>query len=44
MRAVVLDLSTQGFTPTRGYPVDFAVQGPDWETVTRAVRAHHASG
>jgi multidrug efflux pump subunit AcrB len=35
MRAVVLDLSTQGFTPTRGYPIDFAVQGPDWDTVTR---------
>jgi HAE1 family hydrophobic/amphiphilic exporter-1 len=34
MRAVVLDLSTQGFTPSRGYPVNFAVQGPDWETVT----------
>ena len=32
--AVVLDLSTQGFTATRGYPVDFAVQGPDWKTVT----------
>jgi multidrug efflux pump subunit AcrB len=35
MRTVVLDLSTQGFTPTRGYPIDFAVQGPDWDTVTR---------
>ncbi|MFO0877130.1 MAG: efflux RND transporter permease subunit [Gemmataceae bacterium] len=35
MRAVVLDLSTQGFTPTRGYPVNFAVQGPDWATVTK---------
>jgi multidrug efflux pump subunit AcrB len=34
MRVVVLDLSTQGFTPTRGYPVNFAVQGPDWKTVT----------
>src|SRR5262249_10491426 len=34
MRAVVLDLSTQGFTATRGYPIDFAVQGPDWQTVT----------
>lgn len=34
MRAVALDLSTQGFTPSRGYPVDFAVQGPDWKTVT----------
>lgn len=35
VRAIVLDLSTQGFTPTRGYPVDFAVQGPDWNTVTQ---------
>src|SRR5262249_60181615 len=34
MRGVALDLSTQGFTPTRGYPVNFAVQGPDWEKVT----------
>jgi HAE1 family hydrophobic/amphiphilic exporter-1 len=33
MRAIVLDLSTQGFTPTRGYPVNFAVQGPDWDNV-----------
>lgn len=32
VRVVVLDLSTQGFTPARGYPVDFAIQGPDWET------------
>lgn len=35
MRAIALDLSTQGFTPTRGYPVNFAVQGPDWDTVTK---------
>ncbi len=35
MRAVVLDLSTQGFTPSRGYPINFAVQGPDWNTVTK---------
>jgi HAE1 family hydrophobic/amphiphilic exporter-1 len=34
MRAIALDLSTQGFTPTRGYPVNFGVQGPDWKTVT----------
>jgi HAE1 family hydrophobic/amphiphilic exporter-1 len=34
VRAVVLDLSTQGFTATRGYPVDFAVQGPEWKKVT----------
>ncbi len=34
VRVITLDLSTQGFTPTRGYPVDFAVQGPDWQRVT----------
>ncbi|MCI0459388.1 MAG: efflux RND transporter permease subunit, partial [Gemmataceae bacterium] len=34
VRAIALDLSTQGFTATRGYPVDFAVQGPDWDKVT----------
>lgn len=34
VRAVVLDLSTQGFTAVRGYPVDFAVQGPEWQKVT----------
>jgi multidrug efflux pump subunit AcrB len=34
MRAVAMDLSTQGFTPTRGFPVNFGVQGPDWEKVT----------
>ncbi|MSR30781.1 MAG: efflux RND transporter permease subunit [Gemmataceae bacterium] len=33
MRPIVLDLSTQGFTPSRGYPVDFALQGTDWDTV-----------
>jgi multidrug efflux pump subunit AcrB len=33
VRAIALDLSTQGFTPTRGYPVDFAVQGPEWDKV-----------
>jgi HAE1 family hydrophobic/amphiphilic exporter-1 len=35
VRVVVLDLSTQGFTATRGYPINFAIQGPDWATVTQ---------
>ncbi len=39
VRAVVLDLSTQGFTAVRGYPVDLAVQGPDWKTVTEFAEA-----
>jgi HAE1 family hydrophobic/amphiphilic exporter-1 len=39
LRAVVLDLSTQGFTPTRGFPVNFAVQGPEWEKTTQLSEA-----
>jgi len=35
MKVIVLDLSTQGFAATRGYPVNFAVQGPDWQQVIR---------
>jgi multidrug efflux pump subunit AcrB len=35
MKAVVLDLSVQGFAASRGYPVNFAVQGPDWEKVIK---------
>jgi hydrophobe/amphiphile efflux-1 (HAE1) family protein len=30
VRAVVQDLSQQGFTAQRGFPVEFSVQGPAW--------------
>jgi hydrophobe/amphiphile efflux-1 (HAE1) family protein len=30
LRAVVQDLSQQGFTAQRGFPVEFSVRGPDW--------------
>jgi hydrophobe/amphiphile efflux-1 (HAE1) family protein len=30
VRAVVQDLSQQGFTAQRGFPVEFSVRGPDW--------------
>jgi multidrug efflux pump subunit AcrB len=33
VRVLVMDLSTQGFSARRGFPVNFAVQGPDWERV-----------
>jgi multidrug efflux pump subunit AcrB len=39
VRTIVMDLSTQGFTPTRGYPVNFAVQGPEWSEVVRLAEA-----
>lgn len=31
VKAVVQDLSQQGFTSQRGFPVEFSVRGPDWE-------------
>jgi multidrug efflux pump subunit AcrB len=31
VRAIVQDLSQQGFTAQRGFPVEFSVQGPDWD-------------
>ncbi|MBK5258025.1 MAG: efflux RND transporter permease subunit [Thermoanaerobaculia bacterium] len=30
-RAVVQDLSQQGFTASRGFPVEFSVRGPEWD-------------
>jgi len=31
VRAVIQDLSTRAFNASRGFPVEFIVQGPDWE-------------
>jgi multidrug efflux pump len=31
VRASVQDLSQQGFTGSRGYPIEFSVRGPEWE-------------
>jgi hydrophobe/amphiphile efflux-1 (HAE1) family protein len=31
LRAVIQDPSTKSFTASRGFPVEFTVQGPDWE-------------
>jgi hydrophobe/amphiphile efflux-1 (HAE1) family protein len=30
-RAAILDLSLTGFSAQRGYPIEFVIQGPDWE-------------
>ncbi|HYH05533.1 MAG TPA: efflux RND transporter permease subunit [Thermoanaerobaculia bacterium] len=34
VRAVVQDLSQQGFTAQRGFPIEFSVRGPEWEKLT----------
>jgi multidrug efflux pump subunit AcrB len=31
LRAVVMDLSQQGFTAQRGFPIEFSVRGGNWE-------------
>jgi hydrophobe/amphiphile efflux-1 (HAE1) family protein len=31
VRAVIQDLSSRGFSSSRGFPVEFTVQGPDWD-------------
>ena len=30
----IQDLSLRGFSPGRGFPVEFIIQGPDWEVLT----------
>jgi multidrug efflux pump len=30
VRAVVMDLSQQGFAAQRGFPIEFSIRGPDW--------------
>jgi hydrophobe/amphiphile efflux-1 (HAE1) family protein len=35
LKAVIQDLSQQGFTAQRGFPVEFSVRGPDWDELVR---------
>jgi len=35
VRAMIQDLSIQGFTATRGYGVEFNVRGPDWDLLVK---------
>ncbi|PWU14264.1 MAG: AcrB/AcrD/AcrF family protein [Bdellovibrio sp.] len=34
LKVVVQDMSMRGFSPSRGFPIEFNVQGPDWEKLT----------
>ncbi|MFY1824568.1 efflux RND transporter permease subunit [Myxococcus fulvus] len=36
LRAVVQDLSQQGFSAQRGFPVEFSVRGSDWDALVKA--------
>lgn len=35
VHAVIQDLSTKAFTASRGFPVEFTVQGPDWSMLAK---------
>lgn len=35
LRAVIQDLSARAITASRGFPVEFTVQGPDWDTLAK---------
>ncbi|MEO8379815.1 MAG: efflux RND transporter permease subunit [Acidobacteriota bacterium] len=35
VRAVVQDLSQQGFTASRGFPIEFSVRGPEWDELIK---------
>lgn len=36
LRAVVQDLSQQGFSSQRGFPVEFSVRGSDWDALVKS--------
>ncbi len=38
LHAVIQDLSTRNFVASRGFPVEFAVQGPEWEDLAKYSR------
>ncbi|MFH1799328.1 MAG: efflux RND transporter permease subunit [Candidatus Omnitrophota bacterium] len=31
VKAIMQDLSTRGFSATRGYPIEFSIRGPNWD-------------
>jgi hydrophobe/amphiphile efflux-1 (HAE1) family protein len=38
MEVVVQDLSLRGFAATRGFPVEFIIQGPNWDLLTSTTK------
>ncbi len=34
LRAYIMDLSQGGFSSSRGFPIEFTVRGPNWDTLT----------
>src|SRR5690606_17751289 len=38
LKVFVQDLSTRGFTATRGFPVEINIRGPEWEVLNEKSR------
>ncbi|MBI5246889.1 MAG: efflux RND transporter permease subunit [Elusimicrobia bacterium] len=36
MRAFIMDLSQGGFSSSRGFPIEFTVRGPNWDTLVKS--------
>jgi multidrug efflux pump len=36
LKAFIMDLSQGGFSASRGFPIEFTVRGPDWDTLVRS--------
>lgn len=36
LKVFIQDLSTRGFTAQRGFPIEFTVRGPDWNTLVES--------
>jgi HAE1 family hydrophobic/amphiphilic exporter-1 len=39
VKATMQDLSTRGFSATRGYPIEFSIRGPDWDKLIEYAQA-----
>ncbi len=35
LRALIMDLSQGGFSASRGFPIEFTIRGPDWDTLIK---------
>ena len=38
LKAIVQDMSQRGFSASRGFPIEFSMRGPEWDTLTEQSR------
>ena len=42
VKGIMQDLSTRGFSATRGYPIEFSIRGPNWDKLVEYAEAIQA--